>query len=89
MVASGRLGRETFYARKTHVPLCNSREFPGSHAAGGSGGGGSGGGAARGRLSVRSCPQAARMSRPRGARTGEAKPASMTIREARIDRAGW
>ena len=30
-------------------------------------------------LSVRNWPQAARMSRPRGVRTGEAKPASMTI----------
>src|ERR1035437_8429386 len=31
------------------------------------------------RLSVCNCPQAARMSRPRGLRTGEENPASMTI----------
>ena len=36
--------------------------------------------AARSRLlSVRNCPHAANMSRPRGVRTGEEKPASMTM----------
>jgi hypothetical protein len=39
-------------------------------------------------LSVRNCPHAARMSLPRGARTGEANPASMTMRENRSIAAG-
>ena len=38
-------------------------------------------------LSVRNCPHAARISRPRGERTGEENPASMTILREAIDRA--